>query len=446
MTDTLDGPHAGGSMERTNEPPVNELVELLDEVLRFRAVHAVYQPLVELASGEPVGYEALARGPEGPLQRPDVLFATAAEAGRVAELDWLCRTAALEGALEAELPAGHWLGVNAEPVAALAPPPPYAQDVLARAQERLSPLIEVTERQLTAEPDKLLDEIRHIRRRGWGVALDDIGAEPDSLALLPLLRPDVIKLDLRLVQQQTDDDVAEIVHAVNHESQRSGAPVLAEGVESEAQLEAAGALGASLGQGWFYARPGPLPQPVPAASQATPRRSATAVADQGSSAPGEAAETTTPYQLVNDVHESRTVPKPLLMRICRYLEQQAENLGRHKVILCTFQEARFFTETIRRRYRALARDAALVGVLGTEMVDGDCPGVRSADLSAEDPLILEWDLVVLGPHFACMLAAVDLGHEGPDRERRFAFNLVYDRELVVHAGDTLMLRLGGYGD
>jgi hypothetical protein len=77
-----------------------ELLRILDHGL----VRAVYQPIVELDTGALVGFEALARGPEdSALQRPDMLFAAAREAGLVAELEWACRAAAVAGALQGGL-------------------------------------------------------------------------------------------------------------------------------------------------------------------------------------------------------------------------------------------------------------------------------------------------------------------------------------------------------
>ena len=64
---------------------------------------------------------------------------------------------------------------------------------------------------------------------------------------MPLLRPDVIKLDLRLVQGQPTGDVAVIVNAVNAQRERTGAIVLAEGIETAAHLATARAMGATLG-------------------------------------------------------------------------------------------------------------------------------------------------------------------------------------------------------
>jgi len=100
-------------------------------------------------------------------------------------------------------------------------------------------VVELTERALAARPAELLQAVARTRERGWGIALDDVGAVPESLALLPMLRPDVIKLDLRLVQQRASADIAAVMNAVNAEAGRSGTVVLAEGLETEAHVQPA---------------------------------------------------------------------------------------------------------------------------------------------------------------------------------------------------------------
>jgi hypothetical protein len=87
----------------------------IDDVLRNGAVRSLFQPIVELDTGRVVAYEALARGPQGPLERPDHLFAAARAAGRLTELDAACRSAALTGALAAGLVTPLTLFVNVEP-------------------------------------------------------------------------------------------------------------------------------------------------------------------------------------------------------------------------------------------------------------------------------------------------------------------------------------------
>src|SRR4051812_34579520 len=168
-------------------------------------VRSVYQPIVDLGSGEVVGYEALARGAEGsPWESPAELFRLARELGVEAEVDWSCRAAAFRGALHARLPAALALFVNVEPRFLSTTPPAALEPVLRQAEQRLQVVVEITERALVADPAGLIAAVRRARDAGWGVALDDVGAEPESLALMPFIEPDVIKLDLRLVQDHTD--------------------------------------------------------------------------------------------------------------------------------------------------------------------------------------------------------------------------------------------------
>ncbi len=227
-------------------------------------VHAVYQPVVDLDTRSVVGYEALARGPrDGPLHTPDALFAAARDQGVLVELDWACRLAALSGALAARLPATLDLFINVEPPAVGAPPPADATAILLAAAD-LSIIMEITERDLTADPAGLLRAAAGVRARGWRIALDDVGADPASLALLPLLHPDVIKLDLRLVQANTSIEVADIITAVNAQAERSGALVLAEGIETEDQAQLAVMMGAASAKAGCSAAPHPYPpSPIP---------------------------------------------------------------------------------------------------------------------------------------------------------------------------------------
>ena len=262
----------------------SELAGELDALLAARDVCPVFQPIVDLGSGEPVAFEALARGPAGsPLAMPDLLFAAARSAGRVHELDRLCQARALETALDAGLAAPFGLFVNVEPAAVSRIEPPTALLVALR-QRGIALVIELTERVLTDDPARLLALADWARAAGCGVALDDVGADPDSLALMPFLRPDVVKLDLHLVQQRPDQAVAEIMTAVTAYAEQSGAHVLAEGIETAEHEQMARSLGAALGQGWRFGRPAPLPAVDSAALPALQRPLVLPGADQRPSA------------------------------------------------------------------------------------------------------------------------------------------------------------------
>ena len=342
------------------------------------AVRSVYQPIVELDSLRVVGYEALARGPRGSaLESPAALFDAARRAGLLAELDWACRLAAFTGALEGALPGRLGLFFNVEPAALNTPPPAGVGELLDRAVRELPVVMEITERALTADPAGLLGSARRARERGWRIALDDVGADCASLALLPLLRPDVIKLDLRLVQAHTTVDIAEIITAVNAQAERTGALVLAEGIETDDHARLARMMGATLGQGWLFGRPGPLPVlspfpsaglPAPTAERPTgPERAAvrsapTPAAGDSAAAPAPAARGAagssvsqqTPFELVEGRGGVRRSTKPLLLAISRQLERQALTLGESGMVLATFQHRRHFTAATARRYATLA--------------------------------------------------------------------------------------------
>jgi diguanylate cyclase (GGDEF)-like protein/PAS domain S-box-containing protein len=405
----------------------------IDDVLRAGAVRSVFQPIVELDTGRVVAYEALARGPQGPLERPDRLFAAAREAGRLAELDAVCRAAALSGALEVGLRAPLTLFVNVEPEVLDRAP---MEELLAIAQAApggLRVVLEITERALATRPAELLRTVERVRAIGWGVAVDDVGAEALSLAFMPLLRPDVVKLDLRLVQERPGPAIAEIMNAVNAHAERTGAVVLAEGIEHEAHLAMARALGATLGQGWLFGRPGPGPvEGAVHGSLVLPSQVPDTVTEDADVSPFACLPIDVPV---------REAPKALLIELSKQLEREALRLGSASVVAATFQEARHFTPATTLRYRDLVERTGFVCALGEDLPVEPLPGLRGAALSPTDPVRGEWDVTVLGPHFAAALLARDLGDDGPDAERRFAYALTYDRDTVVRATAALLARV-----
>jgi EAL domain-containing protein (putative c-di-GMP-specific phosphodiesterase class I) len=405
----------------------DELRRILDEEL----VRAVYQPLVELDGGALIGFEALARGPEGSaLERPDRLFAAAQDDGSIAELEWACRAAAVRGALAGGLRPPLRLFLNVEPSLIGMPVPPDLRDLFARAARELSIVVELTERALADRPADVLAAVPRLRELGWAVALDDVGVDWRSLALMPFLEPEVIKLDMHLVQQPLGPGRAAIVHAVNAQAERSGALVLAEGIENEAHVDVARTLGARYGQGWHFGRPGRLPSVVVSHAKPIVRDAIVTTPAAG-----------TPYSVLAERQQPRRGTKPLLYAISRHLETHLETRADAAVLLSSFQEARHFTPLTAARYARLARGAALVGALGAGMPIEPVAGVRGAHLADGESLRGEWNVIVLDAHFAAAFSARDLGDNGADDERRFDFCMTYDRELVIAAARTLMERI-----
>jgi diguanylate cyclase (GGDEF)-like protein/PAS domain S-box-containing protein len=410
----------------------------LRQVLADGAVRSVFQPIVQLDDGTVVAYEALARGPAGPWERPDVLFAAAREEGLLAELDDACRRAALRGAVATGLSTPLALFVNVEPEVLETAPVEQLLAIAESAPGGLRVVLEITERALAHRPAELLQTVERIRSFGWGVALDDVGADPLSLAFMPLLRPDIVKLDLRLVQDQVGPDVAEIMSAVNAYAEGSAALILAEGIETEEHLRLARGLGATLGQGWLFGRPAAEATSLyPIGELVLPFAACSTRGDRS------------PFSFLPPDARVRHAPKRLLIQLSKHLEREASRLGRPAMVTATFQHARHFTPQTVARYTKLAATVGFVGALGEDLSAEPAPSVRGATLSEGDPVLGEWDVTVVAPHYAAALLARDLGDGGPDLDRNFEFALTFERQTVVAATHAILARIAarpGYVD
>jgi EAL domain-containing protein (putative c-di-GMP-specific phosphodiesterase class I) len=226
-------------------------------VLADAELWPVYQPIVSLDDGAVVAHEALLRGRvDGREVGGGDLFFLAESAGWLPRLDRIAREAAIRGA------AG-WLGgadlyVNSNPSAIYRPQVCLAGTERAVHDSGLSPaqlVFEVVESHAITDRGHLLSVLEHHRSLGWRVALDDVGADWSSLALVSAVRPDVVKLDKELVARLTDAGPRAVARSVISLAHELGAVVVAEGVESEPVAEQVRELGADLGQGWWFGRP-----------------------------------------------------------------------------------------------------------------------------------------------------------------------------------------------
>ncbi len=387
-----------------------------------------YQPIFDLGSGEQVAAEALARWPELNT-RPDEAFCRAAQIGRLAELDEACRNAAIEDALAQGVPPRFALFVNMEPSVL---GPDTARHILAKADGRVGLVVEITERALTDRPADLLHAVQQLRRAGCAIALDDVGSVPDSLALLPFIAPDVIKLDISLVQGWPGVDRASVFTTVAAYAERTGATILAEGIETDVHLREAFALGATLGQGWLFGWPGPLGEVV------SPGR------DFGVHRPLHPTPLS-PFSCVGAA-SPQIAPKELLEGSSQHLERQGLALETPPVVLGAMQDVRHFTSDTAVRYSQLGARCPIVGAFGTDFTATPVAGVRGVHLATDDPLRDEWVVAVVGAHYAGALVARDLGDTGPERHRRFAFVLTHDHETVLAVARSLLGRMTCAGD
>jgi len=225
----------------------------IEQALAGDALSMVYQPICEIAGGRPTGFEALARFRSTPVRPPDVWFNEAAAAG----MGPLLELRAIAQALTAldHLPASVYVSCNLSADVALLDP-------LMRLLEQ-APLhrivVEITEHASVADYAGLVSQLKPLRERGLRLAVDDAGAGYASFRHILSLQPDLIKLDISLTRDiDRDHGRRALAAAFVGFARETGSRLVAEGVETEAELQALRALGVHKVQGYLIGRPMPL--------------------------------------------------------------------------------------------------------------------------------------------------------------------------------------------
>ncbi len=241
----------------------NEAPSPLHEIIRQRKLTALFQPLLDLTSGEFLGYEGLIRGPaDSPLHSPANLFSAALHQGLSLELEMLCRQIVLETFARLNLPGSLFLNVS--PEALTHPSFKNGQTLEFLNKLGISPervVIEITENQPTHDFAAMRSALLHYRSMGFRIAIDDLGEGFSSLRLWSELRPEFIKIDMHFVQGvDTDPIKRQFLKSIQQIAESCGTDVIAEGVETEAEMKVVKDIGIAIGQGYFIARPSPTPQ------------------------------------------------------------------------------------------------------------------------------------------------------------------------------------------
>lgn len=232
--------------------------ESLKEIIIEENIRTVYQPIVDLRTGEIFAYEALTRGPEGSaMESPLMLFGVADKTNLSFELDRLCRRKALMNIKG--LGAHQKLFVNTFP--ATMHDPEFRGEALAQllksnGLEGNNIVFEVTERVAIENYGLFRKEQDYFSSLGFGLAVDDIGSGYGSLEAIANLRPQYVKVDLSIIRDIHENSVKlELLKAISDISRKIGAKILVEGIEKEEELEVVRQQGCDYGQGFLLGRP-----------------------------------------------------------------------------------------------------------------------------------------------------------------------------------------------
>lgn len=235
-----------------------ELYHQFENILAAKAIRSVFQPIVSLADGEIMGYEALSRGPQGSLlERPDLLFSIAEQYNKIWELDVLCRINALEKAQE--LPTDKMLFINVDPKVINDERfrKGATREVLKDYKISACNIIfEITEKSSVSDYKSFRQVLDHYTSQGYKIAIDDTGSGYSGLRMLAETRPQYIKIDMELVRDIDKDSLKQaLMKAFYGFAKATNIKIIAEGIETGEELKTLIDIGVQYGQGYFLQKP-----------------------------------------------------------------------------------------------------------------------------------------------------------------------------------------------
>lgn len=236
----------------------------LKKIIKEEEIYTLFHPIVKLPDYKIIGYEALSRGPgQGEFERPDKLFKIAYQSDLIIELERLCRKKVLAAARD--IAPEHMLFLNVESCSVNDPDLRQIAASTFLLDSKLTSdqiVLEITERSAIIDFSAFRSVLEYFRALGFKIAIDDAGAGFATLQSIIELKPDFLKIDMSLIRDiDTDDVKQQLVKALQRFGHETGVSVIAEGIETKAELRTLLEIGINFGQGFVFAYPSePFPK------------------------------------------------------------------------------------------------------------------------------------------------------------------------------------------
>ncbi|WP_196594108.1 GGDEF domain-containing protein [Pectinatus sottacetonis] len=232
-------------------------------ILQNKLITPVYQPIVNLKTGEIFAYEALSRGPRGSrLASPDKLFSLAEKEKCSWQLDYLCRSMAIKNVADILGERKLFLNVDAK----ILYDKKFHQGSTAKLLRRFSLntsniVFEISEKTTIDDYEAFCAVLNNYKCQNYKIAIDDVGSGYSGLNLLAQLSPHFVKIDIGLVKDIDKNYIRKsIVKALTSFAHAANIKIIAEGIERKEELEVLIDLGIDFGQGFFLGKPHPCLQ------------------------------------------------------------------------------------------------------------------------------------------------------------------------------------------
>lgn len=234
----------------------------LRDIIDNKRLTAVFQPIIDMNTATVIGHESLIRGPaDSSLHSPMKLFNTARKYGMVVELEYLARREVLQSFYNLNTAGKVFLNISPDVLMSkhsrVGETLKYIEEIGLMPQQVV---IELTENAPATDYQLLREATRHYRAMGFEIAIDDLGEGFSSLRMWSELRPDYVKIDQHFIHGINSDPLKrQFVCSIQEIAKKSGARIVAEGIENEEELITIQEIGIALGQGYHIARPQPQP-------------------------------------------------------------------------------------------------------------------------------------------------------------------------------------------
>lgn len=230
----------------------------ISKVLAKGEIYSWFQSIVNLHSSKVIGYEALTRGPAGKFHFPVKLFNSAKRCGLLKEVEKACLTSALKWSVQV-------LNVNPELKIFVNLNPLQTEDieniVSSFNNRSIYPnrlVFEITEHTKISDFKQVVSTCKELKKKGYLIAIDDVGSGYDRLRSIAEVCPDYIKIDRPMISGTLKNShFKAVIKSVVALATEMRSTIIAEGIENAEELQMMKSLGISIGQGYFFSRPVP---------------------------------------------------------------------------------------------------------------------------------------------------------------------------------------------
>ncbi len=249
--------HLGFQEEMAAIIQERQLREQLSAIIREKMVTTVYQPIIDIKTGQTMGYEAFSRGPENSLlATPAQLYTIAVQNKMVFALEQVCRETALKNI---QTFSDQMLFVNIDGDAAH--DPKFMDDVTQKGIKKTGAgqkiILEINEKAANGDFNRFAEMLLRYRKLGYRIAVDDVGAGYASLQSIAELRPDFLKISSTIIRDIDKNPVKQIIlKAMVQLAAVIDCKIIAKGVETKEELSTLLTLDVEFAQGYFLAYPG----------------------------------------------------------------------------------------------------------------------------------------------------------------------------------------------